>query len=344
MKYILALSIILFFRAGAIAQPTLSAATNNPAEGDAFTSHYCDTTGYSTLPAGGDTGADVAWNYDSLVSHSETTATYMTSFGSAYTDSFPGSNLMSYYNFGIDTTYTYYFANSHYLALTGSYTTNFPSPISPIIKPYIIMSYPMTYGTKTADTSIQLDGGTYYIAADSNFADGYGTLILPTGPCTNVLRVHVKVVQIDSTPGIAGNISFGYNEYYWYKPGFHSCLLSLMYGGYGGGNYLSSIYYYTQSGSPEAITGVNTNTTALEVSPNPAADVVHMKFTIHDPVNTTITLSDVSGRVVGAVSGAQISAGLNDIAYPVSGLAAGVYLVRLSSDGGSVVKQVVVER
>ncbi len=55
-----------------------------------------------------------------------------------------------------------------------------------------------------------------------------------------------------------------------------------------------------------------------------------------------ITLSDITGRIAGNTISVATSKGANDIAYPVAGLPAGLYLLHVADGTRRVVRKVVV--
>ena len=347
MKHILLLAIICLISRSAIAQPTLTAATNNPVAGDVIVPHICDTNGYSGVIAGGASGAGVTWNFGSLVTIQTDTISFISAAGTLYIDSFPGSNLLDINRyFTGHTQYLYYTANTNYWGTSGNYDSNTYDFATYYQQPYKFLNYPASYGAPfTTDTCIQIDSTTTYHTTyiDSDIVDAYGTLITPAGTYANVLRVHRIEYEKDSSQSTYRTSRN--DQYYWYQSGVHFYLLAMEYDTSAGTKHLGATYYSTQIATgPNAINPINKNNISLEVNPNPAADFIDLKFTVTDLSSTSITLSDITGKIVGTVSNAQLTAGLNEIQYPVPGLPAGVYVIRISSDGGSEVKKIVVER
>lgn len=337
MKHYIPLLIIILFSMNAIAQPTLTAATNNMVAGDVFTAYICDTTGYSGVIDGGASGAGVTWNFASLDTNSIENIAFLSSTGTLYADSFPGCNLVSI-NWA---DYNYYITNTSYWGMIGTYDSS-ASDAEYYSKPLTFLNYPCTYNNIVVDTIIMSDpsAGFYTTYIDSNIADAYGTLILPSGTYTNVLRMHVVTYGTDSTS--FSLVKGRYEQYYWYQPGFHLYLMNMIYDTSEGSKYISAMVYYSQI--TQGIVSINKNDVALEISPNPANDVANLKFNITDPQSTIITISDVTGKTVSNINSTSLNTGLNQIAYPVSDLPDGVYLIHLISDGSSVKKKFVVVR
>lgn len=88
-------------------------------------------------------------------------------------------------------------------------------------------------------------------------------------------------------------------------------------------------------------TGVNENQTvaALLVYPNPASGDLTVKWNQLKQENVSVTVTDNVGRVVLSLP-SVVRTGMQKINVPVSGLANGVYFVKLSGENTSVVKKI----
>lgn len=312
-----------------IAQPTLTAATNNPVIGDAFTIHYCDTNGISR----GASGASVTWNFGSLSQTSTSTETYI-ACAHPYIDSFPGSTIANTDGAG---NYTYFIADVNKFSVTGVY--NVATGYQYYTNPATMISYPATYGASHIDTGlIAIPFGSLAVI-DSSTNDGYGTLVLPSGTYTNVLRMHAIF-------HISDNVTWAdyqrFEEYRWHVQGFHDPLLAIGYDTTGGHAHISSVEYYTQHTA--GISEINGNAMNMEVSPNPATDVVNIKFNLTESAPVTITLCDVVGKVVRNICNTRLSEGAKNLECPVADLSAGVYFIHLANENNNIVKKIVVTK
>ena len=203
-------------------------------------------------------------------------------------------------------------------------------------KPEVIWKYPVVYGSIFKDTNMNYlsTAINYNIVVDLNVIDGYGTLILPSGTFTNVLRQHTISVTYDSIPGTGVNYSSSQETYQWFAPGYHFLLLSMQLDSSSGAGLGISSVIYTSSAIAGTKMVANENVLA-EISPNPASEVLNIKF-------YTGTLSDITGKTVGKISPDQINNGANDIQYPVADLASGLYLIHLYDGVNNVTKKVVI--
>jgi hypothetical protein len=75
----------------------------------------------------------------------------------------------------------------------------------------------------------------------------------------------------------------------------------------------------------------------LWVAPNPASGVIRIDYSLPGKASASLRLYDVTGKLVQTLTGAASRA------LPVTGLAKGVYLLKLESDGRTATRKLVVE-
>jgi len=110
----LSMFIVLLISGRIIAQPTLTAATNNPIATDVFTQHQ---TAYT---APGAAGANVTWNFSTLTSTYAVTNTFSLPSATPYASTFPTANLASLISDGgTSPYYSYYIVNSNVFSIDG---------------------------------------------------------------------------------------------------------------------------------------------------------------------------------------------------------------------------------
>lgn len=319
----------------AFAQPTLTAATNTPVAGDNFNGRICDTTGVTP----GAAGAGVTWNFSTLHATSQDTITYMACASTPHCDSFATSNLASFDN----ANYQYYLNSASTMTGIGQVDAAGTSYVH--LTNYLDqMFYPCTYNSTHVDTA----GGHFTISGtdvalrilDSFKADGYGTLTLPTGTRTNVLRVHMITYTTDTItvfgfPVVSNDRT---ESYLWFDTGYHSPLLNIGLDTVGNVPlHVTSVKFYTHG----AVLGTNTLTTdnsTMEVFPNPATENITVKFNAATSGNLSVILTDMVGREV--VAAAQITN--NSATIPVAGLSSGLYLVQVINGNERTTRKVVV--
>ena len=82
----------------------------------------------------------------------------------------------------------------------------------------------------------------------------------------------------------------------------------------------------------------------FEVYPNPATEIVNAKFTLTDASSVTVELLDLTGKTVKTIANQDMTVGTHQVPVNVSSLAAGVYMVKITTDKGSVTERVSVTK
>ena len=273
MKKQIVTYLLLLATVGAFPQgPTLTSANSAPQPGDSFTRYNADTTGI--VP--GNPGAGQTWNFSNLVLNSTNfVLNYVDPFTTPYAALFPDATV-SYAN---DPMYGYYKVTfSEYEILGMSYTLN-----SWIYSdPEVMCTYPFSYGSNLVDnlyaTSFYLGINHYRIGTRTTIADGYGTLILPSGTYNNLLRL--KVIQNYSDSSSTNVIHIYGVTYSWCDGVNKSPSLTISTLSNTTGSSTTTIKMVNISSVVNGIADNKTPQKAVTLYPNPATDKV------------TITLSD----------------------------------------------------
>lgn len=312
------------------AQSTLTNSNFSPQPGETFTTNTC------TVPANlstGNGGANVTWDFHTLVATSQSSGSFVTCSSTPECDSFPGSNLAAPNPGGPG--YEYYsrdssgfFDNGGYGSAGATYDSN-----------WLVMQYPFTYNTTFTNTPfVRYTGsgmdGLYEYGTRTCTCDGYGTLILPSGTYQNALRAHWVEYMTDSAVNTTGptEITHGqFDSYYWYAPDFHSTLLIISYST---NTFITTpdtaVYYFTRF--PAGVSTVANQQNSLNIYPNPTTGAFNIQFSLSERKPITITLYDMLGRQVATIANSDYEAGDHNISYNTSGLSKGVYMVSMKSD------------
>lgn len=332
------LSTILSFVsvAATIAQPTLTASTSNPVGGDLFYKYVCDTAGAVI----GASGAGVTWNYAGLTVDTTDTIKYLSCAASTIScDSFPGSNITVKQDdgqaFGTTSTSSFSFLGAYamgmYIRLTGA---------------NVVMKYPATYHSGFSNVyGFNFPAfGSYQTTTDSVHADAWGTLTLPSGTYTDVLRLHTISTVVDSldfmgTTEVTHSMT---EKYQWFKAGFHHPLLEVETDTAGAtAPYITNVSYYRRP-TTAGIGDATTTASNLEVYPVPATEQLHIRLLATTTGTITADLMDMTGRLaqhatIDAQAGTTAATTL-----PVSGMAPGIYMLRISGNGATQSRKVVI--
>lgn len=313
----------------AVAQPTLTGATTNPVAGDSYKLYSCDATGITH----GASGANVTWDFTSLtIQDSSVTKTYVTASGTPNGSQYTSSNIaQGGYNGG----YLYFIADGSKYSYTGLY---FPSLYNTNCSdPMDYLRYPFTYNSNFTDSYVENKTGSSIVQTKGSTvvtADAYGTLKLPYGTFTNVLRVHRANTYTDSVSSspLTNNKADVYN---WFVTGVHHPLLEVaIYETPVGSTPLVVVGYIKQS--PTSVNAVTKTEDAIKLFPNPS----NGQFTLKVNSNTSVgkaTVTNVYGRVVKEiqiVGNQEIEINLE---HP-----SGIYFVTVSVNGVRQVKKITV--
>jgi hypothetical protein len=313
------------------AQPSLNAANINPYVGLDVVTHLFTPT--SLVPS--TAGANQTWDFSTTPSQSVLSFTYTTPAATPYGASFPTANLANDQN-GV---YEYQIANPSYFARAGAWANGAPIAYSDEQK---FLVYPFTFNDTFTDNfaaTFTISGFTFNRSGSiTATADGYGTIILPWGTLTDVLRVHYTEDYQDVYA--FGTIIYSSDNYAWYKPGTHYFIYSLSAATSNGttgysGSYLDPVSLGIQDQSVSAM--------SLQVFPNPADDHIEVNFTTEHPGTYRVTILNALGEEV--LNFAELKNATRSVIYNVdiSTLSNGIYNLVVNAEGNNYSKKFVVQ-
>ncbi|HKC68949.1 MAG TPA: T9SS type A sorting domain-containing protein [Bacteroidia bacterium] len=318
----------LFTASLCIAQPTLTATGINPVVGDAFVDYG---TGYV---GPGSAGANQTWNLSSLTTTGTVSYTAVNPSSTSYSSSFSNANVCE--SGGSAGYYGYYKTSSSALQIYGDViATGTTSIVIPYSNPEDMIHFPFTYNDTYTDTwAGTFTNGTmfYRRGTDSVTADGYGTLILPNGTYSNVLRVHfVQNYQDSANFGTPYIITYHNSEYMWWLNGNHYPIATLS-------DFSSSAGSPSQTGSylktiVAGIENVSEVTNSCTVFPNPASTNITLHLNLSENKQVEIKLFNSLGEQINVTINADGVQGSNNYTLDVSHLAQGIYFANISLDG-----------
>ena len=328
---LLSAAITIASAVAATAQPTLFATTNTPLAGDVTVGHLLDSNHVSI----GASGPSVTWNFGSVVDTATDTTRFMTCMSTGYCDSFSGANLASFD--GSD--HTFFITSAAKVAAIGGHSG---SDFIHFNDAKDFMRYPFTYNNSWTDTSGVPFGGGIFNQIDSNIADAYGTLILPSGTYTNALRNHVITHESFIFSGFP--VSNARKEsYVWYAPGVRTPLMIISLDTVGTGNtYIADAKYYTIYSSATSVKDAEPATSLLSIYPIPSTENVHFKFYLSETDKVALALVDLTGRTFTNFNDRKLEKGMNDIEYSVHTLPSGMYVFQLTTSAGTFTQKFVV--
>jgi hypothetical protein len=297
-----------------LGQPILTASNTNFNIGDAF--HYHAAL-YTSSP--GSAGANQTWNFSTLGTGLAMTDSIVQPYTTTYGSSYPSANK----SFTYSSYFYYYFTNNDSIIYHGGEGGSWSITFS---DPQKILSYPFSYDSTFVDTYSGLSNSagtlTTNVGTITVTGDGYGTLQLPYGNITNVLRVKTVKDQANTTSGNTTYVTL--TSYQWYLPGIHRPVLSLTYNS---GTY--STMYISQSDFV-GIENIREYINDISFYPNPAID----NLTIETPAQAIIEILNTEGQILKSFN-------TNDktTTIDISGLTSGMYFVKAKMENGFVVKK-----
>lgn len=325
-------SLFTFFAVSAAAQPTLTGANINPTVGESFLVHTIPYT------APGNAGANVTWNFSSVASTGTTTLGYVSPSSTPFGSNFPNATVALSVGSGA---YDYYSGTSTAYSREGSSNSSTYIPYS---DPEKLLSYPVTFNSTSTDNlyssytsnSIPLTrSGT-----TTSTADGYGTLILPYGTLTDVMRV--KIVQ-DYQDYYQSTQFYDYQVtiYVWYKAGIHYPVFSLTSMSVNGG---APTEYGSYLDASAVGVGLNESAIAqsLTVFPNPSSDLVNVNLNLASSSDLNISVINMLGEAV-IISATEKTSGIVNKSIDVSALPAGIYLIQLQAGESTITRKITVQ-
>jgi len=316
------------------------------------------------------TGANYVWDYTSLVPTVQFVDTFVSvgstpflyqfyfnnsalypKYKASFAQKAPDFNLLTAVQ--LTQTYNYYQnINSGYSIVGfGSMVNGLPASIK-----YdtidVVYRYPMNYNNVDSSISkyvVSLPGLGYYGQHQKrvNNIEGWGTLKTPYGT--------FSVLKVKSTLHITDSIyynaySFGVNfprpvqyEYKWLTSGKKQPMLEID----AIGAAVTTVAYRDSIRAGVIQVGINEveNTNDLSVFPNPATENANLMYTVNQSGNVKLDLLDVYGKLVATFIDEKQTAGTYTRAINISekNLAKGIYFARLTINGETGVKKIVVE-
>lgn len=287
-KSLLMLALLTGFFIRTLSQPVIPVLTDwntNPIAGESFGYNYFNPSGFAV----GSAGSQVTWNFSGLGSFGHFVQECVTAGSTGLSSIFPNANIaltdasnnysffdvgasgQTYYGKAVSSSYNNYSDGEDYLRL------------------------PLTFTNTYTDSFHSFNNGIYRRGKLSVTADGYGTLIFPSGTFQKVLRVHFQERLIDSTTVVI--LDQNTDFYKWYIPWIHSP--ALIYGYVSSGSSPNYFAYYLDA--PSAVLGLQQPTfyaTNLQLFPNPAAGNLHISYYQETTQNTLLHLYNLLGTVV----------------------------------------------
>jgi hypothetical protein len=322
-----------------IAQPTLTSTNTNGVIGDQF-----NFQAGSWINQGG-SGASQTWNFLAVTA---STAAVSVSSISAVTSgnaiNFPNANqqLNTGANAGMNKASST--ANQNYGIVSGTVNIIYSDPEDQ-------MRYPFSMGSSYSDpfyATFSSAGSNYVRKGTTSLnADAYGTLQLPGGTYSNVLRIHLTQNYSDST-NFGGTfpyvITYNNDMYMWYLPNNHQPIFSTYAIAVNGGTPQKSSN--TLVNATNGISEISTSVKSLNFYPNPnSGNTLNLDLNLNDNIKYNIIISDNLGREILKTESTNGFAGYNFNTINISSLENGIYHFEIVSENLKLVsKKIIIQK
>lgn len=307
-----------------------------PDVGETQVYRKADTTGMSAGPG----GMSQTWNFGSLVPlGAVSTNNYIAPSVHPQGSFYPSANLC--YKPGNDD-FKFYEASADSFNLIGDKSV--ANTRATYTDGAALYRFPQAFGVANVDSL----HGTYpdgFISSVSRkgwyqtIFDGSGTLTTPFATYPSVKRVEITASMADSSWTGAANGTVDLTRYEWYASTqtmpvliihFQQVILN-------GGNPTTTheIWY----ADPNAVSTTEANFANLDIYPNPSNGNSHLTYRLESDDNILVELVSVVGQRVSIVTNGAQAAGSHSLDLGTQDLAKGVYLVRMTSSHGTVVRK-----
>jgi len=317
--------------ANCFSQPTLTSA-NSPQIGDKIVDLLADTVGVIAGPS----GAGINWDFSTLSATGDTSISeVVTPNSTPYSADFPGASQAI--KFANGQRYGYYFSDALEYTSLGEVIPSAPVTMA-YNDPQKLYVYPFTYDSTFSDdfSAVFISGATFYRTGTITVtADAYGTIQLPTGTFSNVLRL--KVIQDYRDSLNIGGIEYIYQTegYSWFLTDSRWPILSInkMTIDQGFGPTTSRWVLYSASGTSGIEKKDLLSQLDFNIYPNPAKDQTTITYNLDKQAKVKLSVYNKLGQKLKVISDNNQTLGIYEIPLNLKNFKKGIYLIRLVIDG-----------
>jgi hypothetical protein len=324
-RYILFLALLPFWSQAQTIQGSAF-----PAIGSVYKLTLTDTAGIQA----GNSGTGITWEFASLVNSGFTQVdSFLLPAATPYGSTFPSADITDHEVSPSTNYYVYYHNDGSEFQRIGNVqpdvviysdpANEFPYPLSYGVS--VNDTYYASYNQTTTNTLVHMRG----VASEN--ADGTGTIVLPTGTYSNVLRVTGSRIEHDtifSSPNIYVYLEARYTN--WYQADLYYPIMQIYSTDFvpslGIPSHTKSVGY--RMGVPTGIVDRTFPDEALMVSPNPSPNgIFQIGFSNRQEKATSIDIMNITGQVVRIQTDRLSEVNLSD-------KPAGLYFYRIQTSSG----------
>jgi len=293
------------------------------------------------------TGANHTWDFSGLQYSSQTVDTFVSILSTGlYAFQFPTSSFaiksntppVSLGTIAVNYDYDFYkkSTSAYMLSGLGANVSGLPIGI-----PYTVLDtiyrFPLDYGntgTCTSNFGVTVPTLGHYSGVKTRIdtVDGWGTLITPYGTFS-VLRVKSIINETDSVFVTQFGLGLKFalpqrTEYRWLANGKKTPLLQITVTG----TAISDVLYQDSlKNVPTSISVNNLENTWFSIYPNPAKEIITIRFNLIQKENVIIAAYTLEGKQVAEYLYKSLSKGAHELALPLSEstFASGTYFIKV---------------
>ena len=292
-----------------------------------------DTSG--VLP--GDAGTGVTWDFSGLTNNGQFQVdSFLVPSATPYESVYPTSTIVEHETYPGTDYYIFFKDDGSEFQRVGNIQTGPNADNDTVVyyDPANQYPYPVSFGSNNSDTYFAhyySNGSLVHMRGTvTNTTDGYGTLQLPTGTYTNVLRVKSVREEADtiiSVITVTGHLSQTY--YNWYQSSLYYPILTIVttHTSFGSGQTINSKLVGYREGT-SGIENLNNSFQFAAIYPNPSNDYLNVKLN-NNRDNATINLYDISGVLVKSQATSDSFIRMN-----IRNLPTGAYVVKVQTKKG----------
>ena len=323
--------------ASLLAQPVLTSAEWLPQVGETFGARAFDSEGISPGPS----GANQTWDFSSIPGDGSAVV------NAVDPSSTPDGSLFGNANLALiaDTNTAYYRGSvtsfEMFGLISGDNTVEYTDPDVHMVFPFTFGNSNLDNFAGTADVVIPTFGNvtTHRFGTTLIEADGYGTLMLPGGTFTDVLRVKLFSEQTDSLRLLFFDtlVETTISSYLWYQAGIHTPLLSMT-------EVITELqplplYSGTFLDNTAGIGNLEGTILQFSVAPTVSNTSSWIRFKVRGSLRVKIEVINLLGKEIQTLSNSIRTAGEYSEKISLDNLSSGIYFVR-----GTFGNQVVTEK
>lgn len=292
----------------------------------------------------GTAGANQTWDFSGVTFNNSGLAKYEPCVSTNGCSNHAGANIAHVYL----SLFTYYKASANTLSMQGFFNGGAAVYYS---DPEDYMRFPMSYGKSFIDSfaaSYTASTGTWYRKGfDTVSADAWGSLKTPAGTFPNTLRIKIISTYSDTgiIQGLPDRMRYKGITYYYYDIAHKDFLFataSFTITPKSGPQQTTSYSRYTINQSVD-VTAPAIETIRCEIVPNPAREKIQVALILDAPALTSVSLLDITGRLVHRLPATVLNSGENRVTIPVEDFSPGVYTVRIMAGEAVMARKVVIE-